>query len=139
VHAFARWLHHTEEPDGVKDEEGNDSQCEFEDRDIDLFGHQTDISAMKVDIRKCMEYLTNKARAIGILEDPLVKECKRECIMLASLSYAVDLFDKSTWDGFDYSPMVDLINSKIDILSCRFQSQPKKWHGRAQMGTQELV
>jgi hypothetical protein len=81
VHAFSRWLHHTEEPDGVEDEEGNDSQCEFEDRDIDLFGHQTDISAMKVNIRKCMEYLTNKAQAIGILEDPFVKECKREHIM----------------------------------------------------------
>jgi hypothetical protein len=49
-----------------------------------------------------MEYLTNKAQAIGILEDPFVKECKREHIMWASLSYAVDLFDKSTWDGFDY-------------------------------------
>jgi hypothetical protein len=89
--AFAQWLHHTEEHDGAADEDGNVLQYEFEDRDIDLFGHQVDGSAMKVNIRKCMEYLTNKAQAIDILEDPLVKECKKERLMLASSSHSIDL------------------------------------------------
>lgn len=113
--AFARWLHHSEESEGAADEDGNVSQYQFEDRDIDVSGHQMDGSTMKVNIRKCMEYLTARARANEILEDPLIKECKRGRLMLASSSHAVDLFNKNTWDGFDYSPMVDMINTKIDI------------------------
>ena len=68
---------------------------------------------MKINTQKCMEYLTKDADANDMLRDPLVV-CQWDLWMnMVFAEDVVDLFDNDSWEGVDYTPLVDLVHQRI--------------------------
>ena len=85
----------------------------FESKTITLKNQGSEKGSVKVDTRKCMEYLTELADPKAMLEDPLVSSEKILWMKMAFACREVDLFDSSTWEEVDYEPLVDLVHQLI--------------------------
>ena len=71
---------------------------------IRLERHGVQGQPVSVEVDDCMRYLTRNADPIKILDDPL-KKIERDLLWkLGSARSPIDIFDKETWGGVDYTP-----------------------------------
>ena len=117
---FAMWLHHFEEGRG-EDDNGNVDEFVWPGETVEISGHTISGLQEKINTAECMRYLTAKADPIKILGDPLIKDVKPYLWKVASSSTPVDIFDKSTWGGDDFSPLHKLICCSVAIHASQNQ------------------
>ena len=77
--------------------------------------------AVEVNVRDFLTYLTDKADFEAIAKDPFISENTELLWKMASASDPVDLHDKGTWDGEDYSPIATLIHRVAVAVSSQGQ------------------
>ena len=75
----------------------------------------SDDTAIQIDTRECLKYLTAKADPHTILEDPLINDHKQLWWKMANADGTVDLFDEATWNGEKFEPLLDLVHQLIVI------------------------
>ena len=83
---------------------------------VELKNHDVSHETITVDSRDCLEYLTENADPMEILEDPLIKNNQTLLWQMAAADTPVDLFERGerkTWNGVNYSPMVKVVHEEI--------------------------
>ena len=76
-------------------------------------GHNHD--AVEVNSRDCLRWLTSDADPSAILKDDLICCQKDLWWRMLRADKTADLFDETTWQGTNYTPLVDLVHGRIAI------------------------
>ena len=95
---FLQWLAYADEGNNPKDYVFDPIQV------VELEFHSASNDTVTIGLQECMGYLLDGADAQAMLNDPLIKDNKELLWTMAAGDEVVNMFNRKTWAGEDYTP-----------------------------------